>query len=99
MYTPCTSPIIKKKTYIKFIKNFLLNIKKNDSSNSVKILKEHIWWKGKALNYNTQNAPNSNDLPDNLYALCYGLNIIKRENLIKYKNIVGKYFAWIIIRR
>ena len=48
-------------------------------------------WKGnKSLNYNSFNAPNSQDLPSNYYELTFGINIISRKKMIKFKNIVGK---------
>lgn len=44
---------------------------------------------GKPLNYNPQNAPNSQDLPD-VVALNFGVTVVSREDLIKNRNIIGK---------
>ena len=54
------------------------------------MLKTFIWKNKKPLNYNFLNAPNSQDLPDNYFALTFGINIIERKKMIKFKNIVGK---------
>lgn len=48
-----------------------------------------MWLDGKAVNYDPQNAPNSQNLPD-VVALNFGTTVISRENLIKYHNIIGK---------
>ena len=90
MYTPCTSPMIKPSTYEKFIKFFFKNSKKIESLNTVQIIKSHLWKGSKPLNYNPLFAPNSQDLPDDFYYLTYGANIMLRDKVIKYKNIVGK---------
>ena len=90
MYCPCTSPIIKNKTYKLFLKKFFLLKNKFDSFNTVRILKTFMWKGNKSLNYNSFKAPNSQDLPNNYYELTFGINIISREKMIKLKNIVGK---------
>lgn len=89
-YAPCTSPMIKPKTYTDFIKHYFKVNKEFESLNTVKIIKSHIWKGQKPLNYNSSTAPNSQDLPNNFYSLTYGANIMLRDNIIKYKNIVGK---------
>ncbi len=90
VYSPCTSPVIKKKTYEKFFKSFLKHKNKYDSFNTVNRLKTFIWKNVKPLNYKLNNAPNSQDLPNYYYALTFGLNIIRKKNMIMLKNIVGK---------
>ena len=55
--------------------------------------------KNKPLNYNLNNAPNSQDLPDDYYTLAFGINIISRNNMIKFKNIVGKNPKFIILNK
>lgn len=90
MYCPCTSPIIKNATYRKFLKKFFLNKKKFDSFNTVSKLSTFMWKGKKSLNYNSFRAPNSQDLPDNYFELTFGINIISRTKMIKFKNIVGK---------
>jgi CMP-N-acetylneuraminic acid synthetase len=46
-----------------------------------------MWLDGKPLNYDIQKSPNSQDLPD-ILSLNYGINIIKRTDMLQYKNIV-----------
>jgi N-acylneuraminate cytidylyltransferase len=43
----------------------------------------------KPLNYDLDNVPNSQDLPE-IYNLTFGISIISKENMLKYKNVVGK---------
>tara|TARA_B100001057_G_C22784136_1_gene924864 strand:- start:57 stop:725 length:669 start_codon:yes stop_codon:yes gene_type:complete len=90
MYCPCTSPVIKNITYRKFLKKFFLYKNKFDSFNTVSKLNTFMWKGKKSLNYNSFKAPNSQDLPDNYFELTFGINIISRKKMIKFKNIVGK---------
>ena len=99
VYCPCTSPIISLKTYNIFFKKFLKNKKKFDSFNTVSELKTFIWKNRKPLNYNFLNAPNSQDLPGNYHSLTFGINIIKRNKMIKFKNVVGKNPMFIILNK
>lgn len=91
IYTPCTSPFVKPETVSLCIKTYLKNLKENDYDcvSTVSSVKEFLWLDGKAMNYDPQNAPNSQNLPD-VVALNFGTTIISRENLIKYHNIIGK---------
>tara|TARA_A100001015_G_scaffold320484_1_gene447019 strand:+ start:1100 stop:1786 length:687 start_codon:yes stop_codon:yes gene_type:complete len=98
-YFPCTSPIIKKDTYINFLKDFLKNKKSFDSFNSVTNLKKFLWKGKKSINYKISKAPNSQNLPDNFYTITFGLNIISRKKMIKYKNIVGKKPKFFLISK
>tara|TARA_B100000575_G_C23092230_1_gene629743 strand:- start:936 stop:1610 length:675 start_codon:yes stop_codon:yes gene_type:complete len=97
VYCPCTSPIIKKKTYEIFFKKFLKYKNRYDSFNTVGRLKTFIWKDKKPLNYDLLKAPNSQDLPDNYNYLTFGINIIDRKKMIKFKNIVGKNPMFMIL--
>ena len=47
------------------------------------------------LNYNPENSPNSQDLPE-IHALNYAVNILPRNLMIERRNVVGykpKFFA------
>jgi N-acylneuraminate cytidylyltransferase len=90
VYCPCTSPVIKRKTYKLFFKRFFKYKNKYDSLNTVGELKTFIWKNQKPLNYSLTNAPNSQDLPNNYNYLTFGINIIEKKKMIKFKNIVGK---------
>jgi CMP-N-acetylneuraminic acid synthetase len=97
MYCPCTSPIIKQQTYKKFLKTFSLLKNNFDSLNTVSVLKTFMWKDKKSLNYNSFKAPNSQDLPNNFFELTFGINIISRKNMIKFKNIVGRKPKFMIL--
>ena len=68
-----------------------------DSFNTVGRLKTFIWRDKKPLNYDLLKAPNSQDLPDNYNYLTFGINIIDRKKMIKFKNIVGKNPMFMIL--
>jgi hypothetical protein len=87
VYTPCTSPFIKAETYSRCIQKFLES-QQYDSLATVSLVKEFLWLKGEALNYDPAHAPNSQNLPD-IYALNFGVTVIHKNNLIKYSNIIG----------
>jgi N-acylneuraminate cytidylyltransferase len=42
----------------------------------------------KPINYDLRKQPRSQDLP-NIYALNFAFSILTRDNMIKYKNVVG----------
>ena len=48
-----------------------------------------MWLDGKAMNYDSLNAPNSQNLPD-VVALNFGTTVVKRDDLIQNRNIIGK---------
>ena len=86
MYSPVTCPLISAETYHDTIQRFKSD-QSLDNLVTVSSVKHHLWQNGKPLNYNISEAPNSQDLPD-IYAITYGISIISRMNMIKYKNIV-----------
>ena len=88
IYSPCTSPFVKPQTISQCIKTFLES-EDCDSVSTVSLLKEFMWLDNKPVNYDPQNAPNSQDLPD-VVALNFGTTVIMRDDLIKYCNIIGK---------
>ena len=84
-YTPVTSPLISRETYREVINRYHTNSLRNIVT--VSYVKHHMWLDGKPLNYEIHDSPNSQDLPD-IVALNYGVNIIKRSDMLKYKNVV-----------
>ncbi|TAF45010.1 MAG: cytidylyltransferase [Sphingobacteriales bacterium] len=86
-YCPCTSPFIQPATIDASIKTFL-DSHANDSLATVSSVKEFLWLDGKPVNYEHNNMPASQNLP-NICALNFGLSLISRLDLIKYRNIVG----------
>ena len=95
MYTPVTAPLIEVKTYYDFINRFS-NSTIHDSMVTASYVKDHLWLDNKPMNYDPNNAPNTQDLPD-IVKLTYGINIISRENMIKFRNVVGKKPAFYVL--
>lgn len=89
IYAPCTSPFVKPETVSACIKKFLENKGEHDCVSTVSSVKEFLWLDGKAMNYDPLNAPNSQNLPD-VVALNFGTTVVKKEDLIKNHNIIGK---------
>jgi len=86
MYSPVTCPMISLETYHDCIQSF----KQDDELENlvtVSQIKHHMWLDGKPLNYNIAESPNSQDLPD-INAVTYGICIISKEDMIKYRNVV-----------
>jgi len=88
MYTPVTAPLIKAQTYYDFINRFFNTTDNHDSMLTASYVKDHMWLNGKPINYDPKNSPNTQDLPD-IIKLTYGISIIKKENMISCKNVVG----------
>lgn len=95
IYAPCTSPFVKPETFSAAIKKFLEDKGEHDCVSTVSSMKEFLWLDGKAMNYDPLNAPNSQNLPD-VVALNFGATVVKREDLIKNHNIIGKKPDFII---
>ena len=91
IYAPCTSPFVKPETISACIARYKYNAEHNDYDcvATVSSVKEFLWLDGKAINYDPQNAPNSQNLPD-IVALNFGTTVVSRENLIMNRNIIGK---------
>ena len=89
MYTHCTNPMVKKKTYEEFIKAFKKNKNKFDSFNTVSEVKEFLFKKNKPINFNPVKTPNSQNLPD-IVKLNFAINILLTDQMYKTKTLVGK---------
>ncbi|MGM8362814.1 acylneuraminate cytidylyltransferase family protein [Flavobacterium sp. ARAG 55.4] len=87
-YCPVTSPFVKIETMEEAIKDFYNDVN-HDCLSTVSVVKEFLWLDGKAVNYDPENAPNSQNLP-NIEALNFGFTLVRREDLIKNRNIIGK---------
>lgn len=88
VYCPCTSPFIKPETISQCINQFLTT-PGYDCLATVSNVKEFLWLDGNPINYDPVHAPNSQDLP-NVVALNFGVTVVRKEDLIKYANIIGK---------
>ncbi len=62
-----------------------------DSLATVHTVQKFTWYKKKPVNYDPKKMPRSQDLPD-YYALNFAYNIIPRDLMIRYENIIGQSF-------
>ena len=86
-YCPVTSPFVSIETMEECVK--LLQMSSDcDCVSTVSDIKEFLWLNGKPLNYDKENAPNSQNLPE-IKALNFGFTLVKRESLIRNRNIIG----------
>jgi len=87
MYSPVTCPFIKVDTYYDAIEKFHTD-DGHDSLVTVFPVKHHMWLDGEPINYEPENSPNTQDLP-NILGISYGISIIPKDLMIKRRNIVG----------
>lgn len=91
VYLHVTSPLLNISTLnesIKIYKNLSPDV---SSLASVEHIMKYIWFKGKAINYDPENHPRSQDLPK-FYILNFAINIISRIDMIETKSILGNNF-------
>ena len=88
LFTHCTSPMIKVKTYEQTIKKFFLNKNKFNSLNTVSDVKEFLFLKNKPLNFKINKAPNSQNLP-NIVKLNFAISILETNFMRKKKTLIG----------
>ena len=86
-YCPVTSPFVSVETMKKCVDLFKQN-EECDCVSTVSDVKEFLWLNGSPVNYDKNNAPNSQNLPD-IKALNFGFTLVKRESLIQNRNIIG----------
>ncbi len=89
MFTNCTSPMIKKETFIKIIEKFKKIKNEYDSINTATELKEYLYKDNKPINFDPSNALNSQDLPD-ILKLNFAVSIISKDLMFEQKSILGK---------
>ncbi|EHH00653.1 acylneuraminate cytidylyltransferase family protein [Paraprevotella clara] len=94
VYSPCTSPFVKPQTISQCINQFLSS-STFDCLSTVSAVKEFLWLDRKPLNYDPVHAPNSQDLPD-VVALNFGVTVVRRDDLIRNSNIIGKNPQFVI---
>ena len=88
-YCPVTSPFVSVETMMKCKALYEEKMQEGcDCVSTVSDVKEFLWLDGKPVNYDKENAPNSQNLPD-VKALNFGFTMVKRESLIKNRNIIG----------
>lgn len=89
-YINVTNPLLKDETIIKTIDLYKNMVSEHtfDSVNSAHLIKEFMFRDNLPINYDLQNQPRSQDLPD-ITALNFAINIIDRDKMIERKNVVG----------
>ena len=83
---PVCSPFISVNTHINAIKKFKEST--YDSLTSIDIIQNHLWLNGKPINYDINNVPNSQNLPE-IYRLNYGISIISKKSMLKCRGLIG----------
>jgi CMP-N-acetylneuraminic acid synthetase len=85
-YTPVTNPFIKPETFKKCIE--LFDFATDRSIVTASVVKEFLWRGDAPLNFSLDHHPKSQDLTD-ILAINFGLCLLSRETLIKYRTIIG----------
>ena len=96
MYVNVTNPLVLDRTYEDICDIWKNLDSKYDSISTTHILKEYIWFRGRALNYDPSSHPRSQDLPEYL-GLNFAVSVIPKEILINKKSIIGNNFYPYII--
>ena len=91
VYLHVTSPLLKTSTLETSIEIYKKLEKKYSSLASVEHLMKYIWFKNKAINYDPNNHPRSQDLAK-YYSLNFAINILPRQTMIETKSILGNNF-------
>jgi CMP-N,N'-diacetyllegionaminic acid synthase len=93
-YTNVTSPLISDTTLKKIFRIF--NKKKLESITTVNIIQEYMWYNFKALNYNPNNHPRSQDLKK-IQALNFAFSIVPTSHMFLHGQIfTKKFFPYVI---
>ncbi len=87
-YINVTNPLLKDETISKAIQCYKENMDTYDSLNSAHLIKEFLFRDNMPINYDLKNQPRSQDLPD-IAALNFAISILKKDVMIKNKNVVG----------
>jgi len=89
VYTNATNPLLKDETIQKMLGTYMNLSCEFDSLNSATPVKEFLWQNNKAINYDPNHMPKSQNLPD-ILALNFAVNILERKTIIQARSIVGK---------
>ncbi|MCL1999467.1 MAG: acylneuraminate cytidylyltransferase family protein [Turicibacter sp.] len=86
VYCNVTNPLISDEQIIRVIEVYLDN--EFESVNTAHLVKEFLFLDNKPINYDVTKQPRSQDLPD-IYALNFAANVISKEHMIRFKNIIS----------
>lgn len=88
IFADATNPLIKDETIENCLKSYFANLDKYDSLATVNDVKQFMWLDNKPINYDANNKPKSQDLPD-IVALNHAICILPRELMISKRDIIG----------
>lgn len=91
LFLHVTSPLLEDGSLMNCVEEYSNLGSKYDSLATVSKVEEYIWNKNGAVNYDPNNHPRSQDLPE-WYCLNFAVNIIPRDLMFSRKNIVGEKF-------
>ena len=95
LFAHATSPLVSKESLIDCLSRYgefaALDFPEYDSLATVTYLHKFLWFEDMAINYDPNEMPRSQDLPD-YYVLNFAFNILPRQFMIANENIIGKNF-------
>ena len=89
VFAHCTAPLVEDRTCSQMVQKYL-TLSEHDSLVSVSPLKDFLWVDGKAVNYDRNHKPRSQDLPENFVLLNSVIHILSRDTMIRCKDIIGE---------
>ena len=91
---PVCSPFISSEKHEEAINKFMNS--ECDSLTSTSLVKGHLWLDGKPINYDLDNVPNSQDLPD-IEMINYGITIVDKNTMKIKSRVIGDTPDFIIL--
>ena len=91
---PVCSPFISSEKHEEAIDQFMNS--ECDSLTSTSLVKGHLWLDGKPINYDLNNVPNSQDLPD-IEMINYGITIVDKNIMKNKSRVIGDKPNFIIL--
>lgn len=88
LFADATNPLVEDITVSNCIEAYLDNLDRFDSLTTVNEIKQFMWQNGKPINYDKNNKPRSQDLPD-IVALNHAISIISKTLMIEKRDIIG----------
>jgi CMP-N-acetylneuraminic acid synthetase len=91
---PVCSPFISSEKHEEAINQFMNS--DCDSLTSTSLVKGHLWLDGNPINYDLNNVPNSQDLPD-IEMINYGITIVDKHIMKTKSRVIGEKPNFIIL--
>lgn len=87
LMTFCVTPFVSLETYTKCISKYRLE--NCDSLSTVYNFKHYLWHNNEPINYDYNNAPPTQNLPD-YFVPSFGIHLTDKDSILKNKNVIGK---------